>query len=57
MLKTENFSMRIKPEVREALRQLCEQTQRSAAAELEFLVRRECKKLGVPVKSSREASQ
>ena len=50
MLKTESFTMRVKPEVREALRALCERSQRTAASELEFLVRQQCKKLGVEIK-------
>ena len=50
MLKTESFTMRVKPEVREALRSLCERSQRTAASELEFLVRQQCKKLGIEIK-------
>lgn len=53
-MKTESFTMRIRPEVKAALLELAKRESRSAAGEVEALVRERCRKLGVAILTAEE---
>lgn len=50
MLKTENFTMRVKPEIKRALAELAALDGRTASAWIEEKVKNDCKKLGIEIK-------
>ena len=56
MLKTENFTMRVKPEIKRALAELAALDGRTASAWIEAVVREKSKKLGVEIKPSKKDS-
>lgn len=49
MSKTATFTMRVKPEIKRALLRLAAHESRSAAGELEALVRERCALLGIGI--------
>jgi hypothetical protein len=56
MLKTETFTMRIKPEVKAALNELAALDGRTASAWIEAVVREKSKKMGAEIKPSKKDS-
>lgn len=56
MLKTETFTMRIKPEVKAALNELAARDSRTAAAWIEAVVKEKSKKMGIEIKPSKKDS-
>jgi hypothetical protein len=53
MKKVETFSMRVKPEIKAALLELAARESRTAAGQIEALVREKCRKLGIEITTTK----